>query len=61
VTVSDHRHDPRDAEAEPCCPECCDCTEPGSLDAHMLDCDACREADEPCAIGEHLFAVENAL
>jgi len=20
-----HRHDPRDPEAEPCCPECCDC------------------------------------
>lgn len=20
-----HRHDPRDLDAEPCCPECCDC------------------------------------
>lgn len=59
-----HRHDPRDPEAEPCCPECCDCALVAAdeiveiIDAHLLVCAACRGADEPCEVGMALFAAE---
>lgn len=30
---ANHRHDPRDLDAEPCCPDCCDCASWSDLDA----------------------------
>lgn len=60
--AAEHRHDPRDPAAEPCCAECCDCTDPtATLDAHLLECAACRSGDEPCAQGEHLMQLEVEL
>ena len=31
------------------------------LDGHMLVCAACSGGDEPCAIGEGLYALQEAL
>ncbi|HEY1292935.1 MAG TPA: hypothetical protein VGJ60_07650 [Chloroflexota bacterium] len=61
MAASEHRHDPRDLEAEPCCYDCCDCAGPSVLDQHLLGCAACREGNEPCELGEALFAIEEEL
>ena len=50
-----HRHDPSDLDAEPCCPECC-------------DCDRCCEDDEcsrhtcccPCVVEEIMAITADA-